>query len=120
MQGNNVKQLTQNVTAGDSSWSPEGNRIAYQIDNGDGTTDVFTYDLTNSKQYKLSTFKGPNSAPTWDCGGANISFTSTSSGTPNLYSVPWTGGTISPITNDTDTNKWSEWSPEKELGSLGY
>jgi len=117
---NTVQQLTNTGLAGNASWSPDGNRIAYQIDSGNSNTDVYTYDLATDKQYKLTTFSGADSAPTWDCGGSNISFTSTSSGTPNIYSVPWQGGTISSITNDPTTNKWSEWSPSKELGSLGY
>jgi len=120
LQLSNTKQLTNSGLAGNASWSPEGNRIAYQIDRGNSETTVYSYDLTTDKQYKLTSYIGMNSAPTWDCGGSNISFTSTSSGAPNIFSVPWQGGTISAITTDQTTNKWAEWSPSKELGSLGY
>ncbi len=120
LQGNDVKQVTKNGNAGNVVWSPEGNRLAYQFDSGNGDTNVFTYDLTNGKQYQLTTFNGPDSAPSWDCGGSNIAFTSTSGGSPNLYSVPWQGGTISYITNDPSTNKWAEWSPSKEPASSGF
>ncbi len=117
--GGNVKRLTSTGNAGNVSWSPEGNRLAYQVGT-DNNTDVFTYDLTNNKQYQLTTFAGADSGPSWDCGGSNVSFTSMSAGNPDIYSVPWNGGTISYITNDPATDKWSEWSPSKEDASQGY
>jgi Tol biopolymer transport system component len=101
------------------SWSPEGDRIAYQVGLSE-STDVFTYDLTNNTGHQLTSFAGPDSAPTWDCGGGNISFTSLSSGNLDVYSTPWTGGEISFITNNPASDKWSEWSPAKEPGSRGY
>ena len=120
LQGGNIQRITSQGNAGNASWSPDGYRIAYQIDGGNGDTNVFTYDLSASKQYQLTTFNGPDSAPTWNCGGSEVSFTSTSDGSPNIYSVPWQGGNISYITNTPYTNKWSEWSPSKEPGSRGY
>ncbi len=120
LDGKNTKRLTDFGNAGNATWSPDGTKIAYQVDMGLGNTDVYTYDLTGSKTYELTKFNGPDSAPTWDCGGSNIAFTSTSAGTPNIYSVPWQGGDISYITNSPLTNKWSEWSPSKEPASRGY
>lgn len=120
LHGGSIKRLTDQGNAGNASWSPDGNRIAYQIDSSNSNTDVFTYDLITNKEYQLTTFNGPDSAPSWDCGGNNISFTSTSGGSPNLYGVPWQGGDINYITNTPFTNKWSEWSPSKEPGSRGY
>jgi len=120
LHGNNIKQITNQGYAGNASWSPDGNRIAYQVSTGNDNTNVFTYNLSTNKQYQLTTYNGPDSAPTWDCSGSNISFTSTSGGSPNIYSVPWQGGNISYITNTPGTNKWSEWSPSKEPGSRGY
>jgi len=81
---------------------------------------VYTYDLVNGVQYQLTDFAGPDSAPTWDCGGGNVSYTSLLSGNPDIFSVPWQGGDISVITNDPSTDKWSEWSPSKEPASRGY
>jgi Tol biopolymer transport system component len=76
--GSNVKRITDGSgNAGNATWSPEGDRIAYQVALFDNeSTDVFTYDLTNDQQYQLTSFTGADSAPTWDCGGSNISFTS--------------------------------------------
>jgi len=120
LQGGSIKRLAHQGNAGNATWSPEGNRIAYQVEGSNSNTDVFTFDLTTEEQYQLTTFNGPDSAPTWDCGGANVSFTSTSEGSPNIYKVPWRGGDIDYITITPFTNKWSEWSPSKEPGSRGY
>ncbi len=119
LHGKNLRQITTAGNAGNASWSPDGNRIAYQVSVG-SNTDVYTYNLATNVEYKLTNSQGINSAPTWDCGGANVSFTSTSSGNPDIYSVPWNGGAISYITNNPATDKWSEWSPSKEPGSHGF
>lgn len=121
LQGGQLQQITSQGNAGNASWSPDGFRIAYQVDNGKDNTDVYTYDLSANREYALtSDFVGPDSAPSWDCGGNNVSFTSIRSGNPNIYSAPWTGGAIGNITNSPATNKWSEWSPAKEEGSHGF
>ena len=119
LQGNNVQRITSQGNAGNVSWSPDGNKIAFQL-GGDQITDVYTYDLTTGAQYQLTTYDGPDSAPTWDCTGSNIAFTSLSSGNLDLYSVPWQGGEINFITNNPASDKWSEWSPSKEPASRGY
>ena len=119
LQGGNVQRLTSFGNAGNVSWSPDGDRLAYQV-GLETSTDVFTFDLSTGKQYQLTDFAGPDSAPTWDCAGTNISFTSLSSGNLDLFSVPWTGGEISNITFNPASDKWSEWSPSKEPASRGY
>ena len=111
------------VTSGDQdtgnvSWSPEGERLAYQSQRN-GNLDVFTYDLRTNKEYRLTTFAGLDSGPTWDCGGSRVSFTTTISGNPDIYNAPWQGGGISYLTNNLATDKWSEWSPSKEDASQG-
>jgi Tol biopolymer transport system component len=117
--GSGIEQITTDGGAGNATWSPEGYRIAYQVDNED-SLDVYTYDLVNGVEYQLTDFTGPDSAPTWDCGGGNVAYTSLLAGNPDIFSVPWQGGEISVITNDQSTDKWSQWSPSKEPASRGY
>jgi len=117
--GKNLMQVTKAGDAGNVSWSPEGNRLAYQVENS-GNVDVFTYDLRNNTEYHLTDYAGPDSAPSWDCGGTKIAFTSTRDGDPNLLQVNWQGGSQTNITVNPATDKWSEWSPSKETGSRGH
>jgi TolB protein len=120
LQGGDLEQITSTGNAMNASWSPEGNRLAFEVDTG-GNTDVFTYDVPNHAEYQVSgNFLGPDSAPTWDCAGENVSFTSTRSGNPDIYTVMWMGGDASPLTIDPATDKWSEWSPAMEPASRGY
>jgi hypothetical protein len=72
------------------------------------------------KEYLLSTYDGPDSAPNWDCGSSIVSFTSTRDGNPNVFEVGWQGGDQSNVTTDPSTDKWSEGSPSKEEGSRGH
>jgi Tol biopolymer transport system component len=114
------KQL---ISAGDStgnhSWSPEGLRIAYQSLR-DGNLDVYTYDLRDDSEYRLTDYEGIDSAPTWNCGGALISFTTERDGNPNVFQIDWQGvGSPSNLTIHPATDKWSEWSPSKEPASRG-
>jgi TolB protein len=120
VQGKGFKQITTGGDAQNATWSPEGDRLAYQVTYGENT-DVFTFDLTSNQEYQLTDFGGVDSAPTWNCGGTDVSFTSNREGNPNIYSTWWQGGgDIYGITLSPATDKWSQWSPSKEPGSRGY
>jgi len=120
LQGKSFQQISIGGDAGNATWSPEGERIAYQVTHGDNT-DVFTYDLVTNTEYQLTDFAGVDSAPTWNCIGTDVSFTSTRNGNPDIFSTWWQGGSdIVELTNNLSTDKWSEWSPSKETGSRGY
>ena len=106
------------MDADNHAWSPEGYRIAYQSFR-DGNLDIYTYDLRTNTEYRVTDYEGPDSSPTWNCGGQMVSFTTVRDGNPNVYSVIWTGGPQSYLTIHPATDKWSEWSPSKELGSGG-
>ncbi|MBM3153502.1 MAG: hypothetical protein FJZ96_15065, partial [Chloroflexi bacterium] len=75
--------------------------------------------LATQTEFRLTDYAGPDSSPTWDCGGTNIAFTSTRDGNPNVFQVFWKGGPQSNLTIHPATDKWSEWSPAKETGSRG-
>jgi TolB protein len=118
--GTDLRQITSGLgDTNNASWSPEGHRLAYQ-DERDGNLDVYTYDLRADEEYRLTEYEGVDSAPTWDCGGSRIAFTSMRDGNPNLFQVFWQGGPQSNLTIDPATDKWSQWSPSKEVGSRGY
>ncbi|MCQ3936122.1 MAG: hypothetical protein DPW18_03625 [Chloroflexi bacterium] len=120
LKGESFSRISVGGDAGNATWSPEGNRLAYQLTVG-GNTDIFTYDLVTNTEYQLTDFGGVDSAPTWNCGGTDVSFTSTRDGDPNIYSTWWQGGSdIYGITVHPSTDKWSQWSPSKEPGSRGY
>jgi TolB protein len=127
LDGENVLQITDGETM-NPTWSPEGYRLAYQVEReddqednlGELNLDVYTYDLRTEQEYRLTQYFGQDSAPTWDCGGANVAFTSDRDGNMNIFQVYWAGGPQSNLTDDEATDKWSEWSPTREPGSRGF
>src|SRR5258706_6986853 len=108
LQGKSFKQISIGGDAGNASWAPQGDRIAYQVTTRDNS-DVYTYDLVTNTEYQLTDFAGVDSAPTWNCIGTDVSFTTNRDGNPNIYSTWWQGGSDTyQITNSPSTDKWSE------------
>jgi Tol biopolymer transport system component len=110
------------ITDGDGdtnhhSWSPDSSRLAYQSVR-DGNMDIYTFDLRDNAEYRVTNGVVDDIGPTWDCGGVNLSFTSTSASDDlNIYQAFWKGGASSQMTVDPATDQWSEWSPAKETAS---
>jgi Tol biopolymer transport system component len=119
--GSSLTTITNGVMdTGNPAWSPDGNKLAYQA-NVNGKLDVYTYDLTANKQYQVTQGEGVNSGPSWDCGGTMVAFTSTRTGTPNLFDAIWTGGSpAETLTTGTATNKWVQWAPTKDTSSRAH
>jgi len=117
--GANLKRITTDGKTVNAVWSPEGQRIAYQSERN-GNLDIYSYDLRDNKEYRVSDYAGPDSGPTWDCGGTNLAFTSTRNGDPNVFQVFWKGGPAGNMTIDPATDKWSQWRPSNDVSSTGY
>lgn len=90
-------------------WSPDGNGIAYQTDNGEINTSpgyrpthIAVLDLQDSSVTRLTTGTSFNFLPTWSPDGHWIAFLSDKSGTEeyNLWKVPAAGGSAVQITGD--------------------
>jgi Tol biopolymer transport system component len=117
--GKNLKRITTDGKTINAVWSPEGYRIAYQSERN-GNLDIYSYDLKTNKEYRVSDYAGPDSGPTWDCGGTNLAFTSTRDGDPNIFQAFWQGSPAGRMTIDPATDKWSQWRPSNDVSSTGY
>ncbi len=113
-----VKQVTTDSKTVNAVWSPEGDRIAYQSERN-GNLDVYSFDFRDNKEYRVTDYEGLDSGPTWDCGGANLAFTSDRDGDPNIFQVFWQGGSAGNMTIDPATDKWSQWRPTNDVSSIG-
>jgi len=118
-EGEDVRQ----VTDGDSdttnhAWSPDGTRLAYQSMR-EGNLDIYSFDLRDNTEYRVTNNPGDDSAPTWDCSSNFIAYTSdnTETSSSDIYRVSWKGGSTSFLTNHPAADKWSQWSPAKEIAS---
>jgi Tol biopolymer transport system component len=117
--GENLQRITTDGKTNNIAWSPEGYRLAYQSERN-GNLDVYSYDLKAAKEYHVTDYIGPDSGPTWDCGGTNLAFTSIRDGDPNVFQVFWQGGPAGNMTIDPATDKWSQWRPSNDVSSVGY
>jgi Tol biopolymer transport system component len=114
-----TKRITIDGRTNNHVWSPEGNRIAYQSERN-GNLDVYTYDFMTNEEYRVTDYEGPDSGPTWDCGGVNLAFTSIRDSDANIFQVFWKGGSAGNMTIDPATDKWSQWRPSNDVSSTGY
>jgi TolB protein len=114
-----ITRLTVDGKTNNATWSPEGDRIAYQSERN-GNLDLYSYDFNEDKEYRVTDYEGIDSGPTWDCGGTNLAFTSLRDGDANVFQVFWQGGGASNMTIDPATDKWSQWRPSNDMSSIGY
>ena len=111
------KQRTKgrDFTVGSFSWSPDGNKIAFNatinpdLING-ATSDIYVLNLADDSVKKIVAQPGPDSSPQWSPDGNQILF-STYMGDPKYYAndsrlalVPADGGPIRSLTDSFDEN----------------
>jgi serine/threonine-protein kinase len=65
--------------------SPDGDRLAVQTDEPDGTSQIWTYALSGETAMAQLTLEGNNFRPTWTRDGERIAFASDRDGTTSIY-----------------------------------
>ena len=65
--------------------TPDGTQVAVHVDEGDGNTDTWIYDIQR-RTLTLLTFDGDNSVPVWSPDGERVAF---SSGRSGSYDLMW-------------------------------
>jgi dipeptidyl aminopeptidase/acylaminoacyl peptidase len=113
--GGTPKRLTsgQQFTIGSFSWSPDGQKLAFDAQSRPGltfdpTADIYVYDFATGTAKKIVDLDGPDTDPIWSPDGRHIAFTTTM-GRPywfyldrNLAIVPADGGAVTSLTSDFD------------------
>ena len=94
--------------------SPQGDRIALQIDNG--TNDIWVLDLARGVRTRLTFGPVSNSFPVWSPDGKWIAYTSDRNGHSNLYRKPADGsGAEELLLTDEAITLASDWSPDGKV-----
>jgi eukaryotic-like serine/threonine-protein kinase len=91
--------------------SPQGDRIALQIDNG--ANDIWVLDVARGVRTRLTFGPVSNSFPVWSPDGKWIAYTSDRSGHSHLYRKPSDGsGAEELLLTDEAITLASDWSPD--------
>ncbi len=121
--GSNVQRLTEFTIAGWLSWSPDGERIAFEA-NFDGIREISVMDSDASKVQRLthtpvrdaslsldpfSQFLTDNSAPEWSPDGQKIVFDSNRDGILEIYVMDADGGNVERLTFNDHLDAHADW-----------
>ena len=97
-----------------ASSSPNGKYMALILSR-DGQVDLYIKSLTDKARRRLTRNRAPEASPCWSPSGGSICYTSGSSGRPQLYIIPMSGGTPRhlPTTGQEAVNP--AWSTDNEI-----
>ena len=95
--------------------SPDGRRLAVQTDETDGSSQIWTYDLSGETAIQRLTLEGNNYRPTWTPDGQRIAFASDRGGATSIYWQAADGSGLAErlTTAEEGTYHWPDsWSPD--------
>jgi serine/threonine-protein kinase len=100
-------------------FSPDGKRLAFQLDDGQGHVDIWVRDLERDTTSRLTSLPGQNGAPLWTPDGRNIAFVASNPAAPGIYWVRADGsGAAHRVTNDNRLHSlWSITPDGKQLAT---
>jgi WD40-like Beta Propeller Repeat len=111
----------------DPSWSADGRRLAF-VSTRAGQQQIYTVQLDFGRHLlapcaieacRLTNSPSDNYDPSWSLDGHTLAFTSTRSGTPQIYRMTETGTRITRLTHDTSADEQPTWSQTGMLAFTG-
>ena len=110
--GGNQQRLTENRNNDwNSSWSPDGKRIAFRSDRkGDVVNwDIYVMDADGGNPQNLTNNRVYDSSPSWSPDGKRIAFFSNRDGNTEIYVMNADGGNPQNLTNNPDADDSPAW-----------
>ena len=111
--GNNLRNLTNNLASDESpSWSPDGQRIAFQSDRDGGkNSEIYVMDADGDNPHNLTNNPAGNSSPSWSPDGRRIAFQSNRDGgkNPEIYVMDADGNNPRNLTNHPAPDYQPDW-----------
>lgn len=109
--GSNLVKITNGGTDGPASWSPDGNRIAFE--RIVTQQDIFVINIDGSGETNITQFPAnPDGHVHWSPDGSRLVFAVFFAGTPQIYIMNPDGtGLTAPLTS-MGGNSWPVWSPD--------
>ncbi|MCX5779067.1 MAG: Tol-Pal system beta propeller repeat protein TolB [Elusimicrobia bacterium] len=112
LDGGNVRRLTADGFCDSPAWSPRGDRIAFTMRRGNGSTfDIYVYDLGTGQITRLTQDERHNENPTWSPDGRFIVFSTTRSGRKELYLIAADGSGLRRLCEMAGSSATPSWGP---------
>ena len=94
--GTNPTQLTHGPgrNQGSATWSPDGQRLAFDSQDSEGGFDIFTIESTGGQAHRFTFERSNECQPTWSRDGRWIYFQSDRTGRREIWRCPFPSGTI--------------------------
>ncbi len=96
-------------------WSPDSSRVAFTcFAYAAGVTgpQICMYSLDANKTIAFPRFKGTNSAPSWSPDGAQLVFSSSMNGNPELYAIGANGNGLKRLSFSNGASTSPVWNPK--------
>jgi Tol biopolymer transport system component len=82
----------------ESSWSPDGHRLAFELLSLEGNSDIYVSDIDGGHPLRLTTENSIEALPSWSADGHWVYFLSDRSGSFRIWKIPASGGLAAVVT----------------------
>ncbi len=96
----------------DTSWSPDGSRVAFAAAGDDGNYDIWTVPVEGGAIERITTHEAVDDTPAWFPDGSRILFQSNRGGNIDIWSVDLQSGKLERITTDPGYDHAPSCSPD--------
>ena len=93
------------------SWSPDGKSLAY-VSFENKRPEIFIQHLATARRFKISGFKGINSAPSWSPDGKFLALVLSKDGNPEIYTLNTSTKRLKRLTRHRGIDTEPVWSPD--------